>query len=212
MTPVPGRGRGLPAFVFEGSNTVSLGPRVVELGGHQRAILELLVSKPGVPIGVDEIAALWGRKVTTVNSVRTEMHALRENLKKLSVDDIIHTGYGNGYRLGPPDLLARSGVLTFEPARLVLNAGIRTGQRGERPFTLSGLQTRALATLMENPGRTVSHRDLALALAEPGCEPPDQQAVSRLIRSLRRPMEADGESQLVHAVYGEGYILRFRSE
>ncbi len=78
------------------------------------------------------------------------------------------------------------------------------GYRLGRTIELSEKETQLLAYLIENSGQLLTHAQIYQHLWSDG-EQPSSNVLAALIRLLRRKIEAPGETQLIHTVYGKGY-------
>lgn len=103
------------------------------------------------------------------------------------------------------DLEGRVGVLQL--ADLVLDPVSARVWRGERLVELTVMELRILKLLMRNPGRVIP-RDMIIEQTW-GTEPSlASNSLTVHVSNLRRKIECDGASRLLHTVYGVGYVLR----
>jgi len=103
------------------------------------------------------------------------------------------------------DLDGRVGVLQL--ADLVLDPVTARVWRSERLVELTGMEFRILKLLMRNPGRVIP-RDMIIEQTW-GTEPSlASNSLTVHVSTLRRKIECDGASRLLHTVYGVGYVLR----
>jgi OmpR-family two-component system manganese-sensing response regulator len=96
-----------------------------------------------------------------------------------------------------------------EPLRwedLSLDGENQLARRGDRAIDLSEKETQLLDYFLRHPERLLTHGDLSRHLW-PGDDKPSSNALAAQIRLLRRKIEAPGEQQLIHTVYGKGYRL-----
>ncbi len=108
-------------------------------------------------------------------------------------------------------LLRRSTVLestsTTQRLRvgdLELDGENQVAYRRGRTIDLSEKENDLLAYFMRHPGQLLTHAQLHQELwAE--SDLPSSNVLAALIRLLRRKIEAVGETQLIHTVYGKGY-------
>jgi two-component system response regulator MprA len=102
----------------------------------------------------------------------------------------------------------RQGVLVYADLRLDLD--LREAWRGERRLELRHKGFELLACFLRHPGRVLSRRHLLEQvwgykfLGE-------SNVIDVTIGHVRRVLEADGESRLIHTVRQSGYILKTRS-
>ncbi len=90
-------------------------------------------------------------------------------------------------------------------ADLELDCENQLGYRPGRAIELSEKETQLLAYLIENSGQLLTHAQIYQYLWSDGGEQPSSNVLAALIRLLRRKIEAPGETQLIHTVYGKGY-------
>ncbi|MEC4018421.1 response regulator transcription factor [Streptomyces sp. H27-D2] len=91
-------------------------------------------------------------------------------------------------------------------ADLVVDPQTRTGRRSGRALEFSRTEFAVLELLLRHP-RQVLPRELILELVWGRDFGPDSNSLAVYIGYLRRKLEADGESRLVHTVHGVGYRL-----
>lgn len=77
--------------------------------------------------------------------------------------------------------------------------------RGKRELALPGVSRKILEILMRANGRTVSRRELSQIIW--GDHPPDADALSVHVHTLRAALHADGEKPVLQTVRGQGYRL-----
>jgi two-component system response regulator MprA len=97
------------------------------------------------------------------------------------------------------------GVLTF--ADLVLDLRTREVRRGRRPIELTRTEFRLLELFLRNP-RQVLTRDLIFDRVWGFDFGPNSNTLSVYIGYLRRKIEAEDETRLIHTIRGVGYMLR----
>lgn len=98
--------------------------------------------------------------------------------------------------------------LVFGDLRLDL-AG-RLAHRGERTITLTRTEFQILELLMRHPGVVLDRTAMYTEIW--GYDGESSKALDVHTRYVRRKLEADGESRLVHTVHGVGYVLRQTSD
>ena len=91
---------------------------------------------------------------------------------------------------------------------LELDCDNQLAHRGDRRIELSEKETQLLAYLMRHPNQVLSHTQIHQQLWKEG--EPSSNVLAAQIRLLRRKIEAEQESPLIHTVYGKGY--RFGGE
>ena len=95
--------------------------------------------------------------------------------------------------------------LEFED--LVLNPDTRDVSRGGKPISLTRTEFALLEYLMRNPRKVLTRSDILEEVWGYNF-PTSGNALEGYIGYLRKKMEADGESRLIHTVRGVGYVLR----
>ncbi len=92
-------------------------------------------------------------------------------------------------------------------ADVTIDLQTRDVLRGGRRVALSGREYALLQTLVKNAERVLSRRQLLdLAWGRDGAVAPG--AVDTYVSYLRRKLEDDGESKILHTIRGVGYVLR----
>ncbi|HEY9662537.1 MAG TPA: winged helix-turn-helix domain-containing protein [Allocoleopsis sp.] len=86
---------------------------------------------------------------------------------------------------------------------LQLDLDNQIAYRGERAIDLSEKECQLLAYFMGRPNQLLSHQQIYADLW--GSDKPSSNVLAAQVRLLRRKIEAPGESQLIHSVYGKGY-------
>ncbi|TAE57081.1 MAG: DNA-binding response regulator [Nostocales cyanobacterium] len=89
-------------------------------------------------------------------------------------------------------------------ADLELDVENQIAYRQGKVIELSQKETRLLQYFMDNPGQVLTHHQIMQNLWT-NEEQPESNVIAALIRLLRRKIEADSKSQLIHTVYGKGY-------
>lgn len=107
----------------------------------------------------------------------------------------------------PPTLENPGQLLRVEDLELDLENQL--AQRGTRKIELSEKESQLLAYFMRYPRQLLTHEQIQEQLWGSG-EKPSSNALVAQVRLLRRKIEAEHETPLIHTVYGKGY--RFGSE
>jgi len=107
--------------------------------------------------------------------------------------------------------LLRRGTVPDGPVRLrvddvVLDVDGRTVRRGDRPVELTPTEFAILELLATTPGRVVTRERIVDAVWDDVEVGPN--ALEQHVVGLRRRLEADGGSRIVHTVRGVGYVAR----
>ena len=97
------------------------------------------------------------------------------------------------------------GALRF--ADVELDRDAMTARRGDRAITLSRTEYQLLELLMSNPRRVLS-RTVIFEKVWGYDFGPESNSLDVYIGYLRRKLEEDGETRLIHTVRGVGYVLR----
>lgn len=77
--------------------------------------------------------------------------------------------------------------------------------RGGRIIELSEKECQLLKYFMRYPGQLLTHEQIHQHLWGDEESQPSSNVLAALVRLLRRKIEAPGETQLIHTVYGKGY-------
>jgi two-component system, OmpR family, manganese sensing response regulator len=107
----------------------------------------------------------------------------------------------------PPTLENPAQLLRVEDLELDLENQL--AQRGMRKIELSEKESQLLAYFMRYPGQLLTHEQIQEQLWGSGDKPSSNALVAQ-VRLLRRKIEAEHETPLIHTVYGKGY--RFGGE
>ena len=107
--------------------------------------------------------------------------------------------------------LLRRGVTPDQPLRLrvgdvVIDLDGHRVVRGERPVELTPTEFAILGLLAEHPGRVVTREHLTDVVWDG--EEVGANALEQHVAGLRRRLEVDGASRIVHTVRGVGYVAR----
>ena len=107
--------------------------------------------------------------------------------------------------------LLRRGVTPEQPLRLrvgdvVIDLDGHRVVRGERPVELTPTEFAILGLLAEHPGRVVTREHLTDVVWDG--EEVGANALEQHVAGLRRRLEIDGASRIVHTVRGVGYVAR----
>ena len=94
---------------------------------------------------------------------------------------------------------------------LELNLENQLASRQGRLIELSEKESQLLAYLMQHPNQLLTHEQIYAYLWSDS-EKPSSNVLAAQIRLLRRKIEAEGESTLIHTVYGKGYRFGVVSE
>ena len=107
--------------------------------------------------------------------------------------------------------LLRRGVTPDQPLRLrvgdvVIDLDGHCVVRGERPVELTPTEFAILGLLAEHPGRVVTREHLTDVIWDG--EEVGANALEQHVAGLRRRLEIDGASRIIHTVRGVGYVAR----
>lgn len=109
-------------------------------------------------------------------------------------------------------LLRRPAGVTTAPALaprlsvedLELDVANQVAYRNGRAIELSDKETQLLACLMRQPNQLLPHEQIYQTVWGDS-ETPSSNTLAAQIRLLRRKIEAEGETALIHTIYGKGY-------
>lgn len=99
----------------------------------------------------------------------------------------------------------------MQVADLELDLDNQLAYRQGRTIELSEKESHLLEYFMRNTGQLLTHTQIHQHLWGDG-EPPSSNVLAAFIRLLRRKIEANGETTLIHTVYGKGYRFGFGTE
>ncbi|AGY57749.1 two-component system response regulator RppA [Gloeobacter kilaueensis] len=112
------------------------------------------------------------------------------------------------------ELLARVRALLRRPPQLqreelrvgdlVLDLRNKLAHRGERPIDLSAKEYQLLEYFMRHPGQLLTHDQILEHVWEASAEP-NSNVVAAQIKLLRRKIDKQSATALIHTVYGQGY-------
>lgn len=94
--------------------------------------------------------------------------------------------------------------LRLKVADLELDQENQIAYRQGRVINLSEKEVKLLSYLMQHPGQLLTHDQIYQFLWTEN-DSPSSNVIAALVRLLRRKVEANGENQLIHTVYGRGY-------
>ncbi|MBI4781066.1 MAG: response regulator transcription factor [Oscillatoriophycideae cyanobacterium NC_groundwater_1537_Pr4_S-0.65um_50_18] len=109
----------------------------------------------------------------------------------------------------PPTLETPPQQLRVEDLELNLENQLATRQG--RAIELSEKEGMLLAYFMQNPNQLLTHEQI-YAQVWGESEKPGSNVLAAQVRLLRRKIEIDGETPLIHTVYGKGYRFGGLSE
>ena len=92
----------------------------------------------------------------------------------------------------------------MQVADLELDLDNQIAYRQGRTIELSEKESRLLEYFLRNTNQLLTHTQIHQHLWGDG-EPPSSNVLAAFIRLLRRKIEANGETTLIHTVYGKGY-------
>jgi DNA-binding response OmpR family regulator len=101
---------------------------------------------------------------------------------------------------------ARPGLETIELGEVMIDFRLMVARRRTRLVHLTHREFALLRYLAERQGQVV-HRDELLREVWRYPDTPATRAVDHAIARLRRKIESNGQSQIIHSVRGDGYCL-----
>lgn len=100
--------------------------------------------------------------------------------------------------------LAAKATNRLKVADLELDLENRLAYRQNKAIDLSEKEIELLAYFMQHPDRLLTRDEIYSYLWQKE-EQPSSNVLAALVRLLRRKIEINGETQLIHTVYGKGY-------
>lgn len=121
--------------------------------------------------------------------------------KPFALEELVARLHALLRRVTPSD-----GPVRLRVGDLVVDVDGRTVRRGEHTIPLTPTEFAILELLAATPGRVVTRARIADAVWDG--EDVGPNALEQHVAGLRRRLEADGASRLVHTVRGVGYVVR----
>lgn len=169
----------------------------------------MLVGRDGLSV-LRQLRAKGNRTPVLLLSARGEVNERVEGLE-LGADDYLAKPFALAELVARVRTLARRGQestpASLRVADLVLDAARRTAMRQGRILELTAREFQLLEYLMRSPGR-VCTRMMILEQVWGYQFDPGSNIVDVYIRKLRRKVDDGCEPKLLHAVRGEGYLIK----
>ena len=121
--------------------------------------------------------------------------------KPFALEELVARLHALLRRTTPPE-----GPQRLRVGDLVVDVDGRTVRRGERTVALTPTEFAILELLAATPGRVVTRERIADTIWDGDDVGPN--ALEQHVAGLRRRLEVDGGSRLVHTVRGVGYVVR----
>ncbi|MBE9216448.1 response regulator transcription factor [Plectonema cf. radiosum LEGE 06105] len=187
------------------------GSELVQKGNYDLLILDWML--PG-KTGLEICQQLRQQGVTTPVLFLTAKDTLDDRVKGLDAgaDDYLIKPFELRELLARVRaLLRRAGVEEYANTNkrivvedLELDSQNQIAYRQGRIIELSEKESQLLQYLMENTGQLLTHAQILQHLWQED-EQPSSNVIAALVRLLRRKIEVNHETQLIHSVYGKGY-------
>jgi DNA-binding response OmpR family regulator len=165
--------------------------------------------------GLDILTTIRGKMIKTLVIVLTARDSVRDRVVGLDAgaDDYLVKPFAFAELLARIRALARRGrtieVAPTTVGRLVLDPVTRTVTRDGEPLTLTAREFELLDYLMQQAGQVVSREALARDVwKEPSRSTSLDNVIDVHIARLRRKVEPDESSGLIHTVRGVGFMIR----
>ena len=175
-------------------------------------VLDLMLPGRG---GLEILQTLRRRRVETPVLIVTARDGVDDRVLGLDLgaDDYLVKPFALPELLARVRALLRRGrstdVLRFKLADLQLDLVTRRVVRGDRPLDLTSREFELLEYLMRHQGHLVSREMLARDVwKEPRRATPLDNVIDVQMTRLRRKVDLDGASRLIHTVRGVGFVLR----
>ncbi len=209
-------------FVRRGLEEHRLNVELVDDGkvGLERAsqsrydVIVLDLRLPGMS-GVEVLRTLRDRGVTTPVLVLTAQDAVESKVQALrtGADDYVTKPFAFEELLARVEALGRRpqdiAPPVIEVADLVVDTGLHEVRRGTETIELTPKEYAVLEYLARNAGRVLS-RTLITEYAWDYHFDPGTNIVDVVINRLRKKIDSDSESRLIHTVRGVGYVLKVK--
>ena len=175
-------------------------------------VLDLMLPGRG---GLEILRALRQRHIQTPVLILTARDGVDDRVLGLDLgaDDYLVKPFAVAELLARIRALLRRGrpsdVLRLKAADLELDVVTRRASRGDRPLDLTAREFELLEYLLRHQGHLVSREMLAREVwREPRRATPIDNVIDVQMTRLRRKVDADGSSRLIHTVRGVGFVLR----
>ena len=195
----------------------------VERNGHDafvrinRDAFDLVLLDLGLPgrDGLDILRAIRARDVQTLVLVLTARDALHDRVAGLNVgaDDYLVKPFAFAELLARVRALLRRGlpaeIVRLNEGTLTLDRATRRATRGQDAIELTTREFELLECLMRYHGQVVSREALAREVwKETARNTPLDNVIDVHIARLRRKVDADQPTRLIHTVRGVGFMLK----
>jgi two-component system, OmpR family, copper resistance phosphate regulon response regulator CusR len=175
-------------------------------------VLDLMLPGRG---GLEILQALRHHRIPTPVLILTARDGVEDRVLGLDLgaDDYLVKPFALPELLARVRALVRRGrpaqVLRLAAADLQLDVVRRSAVRGERLLDLSVREFELLEYLLRHQGHLVSREMLAREVwKEPRRATPLDNVIDVQMTRLRRKVDADGSTRLIHTVRGVGFVLR----
>jgi DNA-binding response OmpR family regulator len=188
------------------------GLRLVSIDHFDLVLLDVML--PGRS-GLDILQAVRQRRIDTPVLIVTARDAVHDRVLGLDLgaDDYLVKPFALPELLARIRALLRRGrpldALRFKVGDLQLDVALRRVTRGDRSVDLTLREFELLEYLMRHHGHFVSREMLARDVwKEPRRATPIDNVIDVQMTRLRRKIDADGATRLIHTVRGVGFVLR----
>jgi two-component system copper resistance phosphate regulon response regulator CusR len=175
-------------------------------------VLDLMLPGPG---GLEILQTLRHRRIPTPVLILTARDGVEDRVLGLDLgaDDYLIKPFALPELLARVRALVRRGrpaqVFRLTAADLALDVVTRRAVRGERLLDLTVREFELLEYLLRHQGHLVSREMLAREVwKEPRRATPLDNVIDVQMTRLRRKVDTDGSTRLIHTVRGVGFVLR----
>ncbi|MDD3867001.1 MAG: response regulator transcription factor [Clostridia bacterium] len=190
------------------------GQTYIELTNYDAVILDIMLPRRD---GLTVLRQIRAQKITTPVLLLTARDAIEDRVSGLDAgaDDYLVKPFSFAELSARIRVLLRRQTVdqadsVLEIADLRMDLASRTVQRGDRDIQLTQREFTLLEVLLRYQGIVLTREKIAQHIYDYGFEG-GSNVIDVYIRYLRRKVDQDGSTPLIHTVRGAGYVLREES-